>query len=83
MSDGITDAERQKREEVELWRKKVMEQFLSELSITTIVEDLVKRPGVTVIVVPPHEWYEIGSDREQWDAGVAGDSPARILVVTD
>ena len=81
MSDGISDAERQKREDVERWRIRAKEAFVSELSIKELADELSKREGVTVITVPPYEWYEIGSDREQWDAGVAGDSPARILVI--
>ena len=55
MSDGITDAERMKREEVERWRKMVKEQFVSELSTAELVGELCKRDAVLERL---HIWFE-------------------------
>ena len=85
MSDGITDAERMKREEVERWRIKVKEQFVSELSLSELVTEICKRDGVKEIVVPRYENFDIYSSVPE---GIRIEiknqpGPARILVVTD
>ncbi|TFG35622.1 MAG: BC1881 family protein [Nitrospirales bacterium] len=83
MSDGITDSERQKREDVERWRIRAKEAFVSELSIKELADELCKREGVTEYSIPLEGGYTVhaywkGNDRVQVNNG-----PARILVVTD
>jgi len=52
MNDGITDAVRMKNKEVEMWRKKAKEQFISELSKKELVDELCKREDVSKIDCP-------------------------------
>lgn len=74
MSDGITDAERVNREEVERWRIKVKEQFTLELSTKELVEELSKRDVMKDFV--PEKYCKMVGDK--WIHG-----PARILVVRE
>jgi len=83
MSDGITDAERMKREEVERWRKMVKEQFVSELSTAELVGELCKRDGVFHCGVDPEDDYvvRINYPKTHTFATEIGTGQATILVV--
>jgi len=47
MSDGITDAERMKNTEIAIWREKVIDEALPEISTEKLVAELCKRDDVT------------------------------------
>jgi len=83
MSDGITDAERMKREEVERWRVRAKEQFISEISTAELVNELCKREGVKEIVVPRYENFDIYSSVPEGIRIEIKNQPgaARILVI--
>ena len=80
MGDGITDAEREGREIAEEWKRREIAAFFSSRTTKEVVNELCKREGVKEIIILPYEWYQVSSEKEQWDHGTG---PARILVVVD
>ena len=46
MSDGITDANRMTRHDIELWRQRTKEEFISKLTTQELMDELSKREGV-------------------------------------
>lgn len=80
MSDGITDAERMKRQEVEMWRKKAKEQFIAELTTKELVDELSKREGITTYPIDPYIKYVVEDETGIYTQDTG---PARILVVID
>ena len=43
MSDGITDANRMTRQDIELWRQRTKEEFISKLTTQELMDELSKR----------------------------------------
>lgn len=85
MSDAFSDLEKQKRDEVERWRKLAKEQFVSELTTKEMVDELSKREGVHHITVHPYDDVIIlkSSPNSDPHSMYKNTGPARILVVTD
>jgi len=80
MSDGITDAEREGKHYIELWKERERDRILSEFTKKEIVEELCKREGVKEIWIEPYERYAIIPERSD---SVHDTGAARILVVID
>jgi len=84
MSDGITDAERECNCELcqQLRSARECQKLHGIIYFSTkeLTDELAKREGVKEIIIQPYEWYQVSSEKEQWDTGLG---PARILVVID
>jgi len=55
MSDGITDANRMTLHDIEIWRQRTKEEFVSKLTTKELVDELCKRGCVTTIIVEDDE----------------------------
>jgi serine phosphatase RsbU (regulator of sigma subunit) len=75
MSDGITDADREGKRNIERWRKSAIEQLLSTFDKEELIKELCKREGVTSDFTPKDYSKWLG---DKWIHG-----PARILVITE
>ena len=83
MSDGITDANRMTLHDIEIWRQRTKEEFVSKLTTKELVEELCKREGIEIIDVPDErKWYTTVTDECGFgiEAG-HGWGEATILVV--
>ena len=80
MSDGITDAEREGKHYIELWKERERDRILSEFTKKEIVEELCKREGVEEIVIPLEDYCELETTTH-FHKIYSG--AARILVVID
>ena len=55
MSDGITDANRMTLHDIEIWRQRTKEEFVSNLSTKELIDELCKRKSVTKHIVTDDE----------------------------
>lgn len=80
MSDGISDAEREGRRNIDRWKESAINQLLSTFTKEQLVGELCRREGVKEIVVSLEDYAYISHGRK---SSIKVDGAARILVVID
>jgi len=80
MSDGITDSNRMTLHDIEIWRQRTKEEFVSKLTTKELVEELCKREGMKKYVVPVGDYAYIARGKKP---SLRIDGAAIILVMKE
>ena len=84
MSDGITDANRMTLHDIEIWRQRTKEEFVSKLTKKELIDELCKREGVSTHIVDAFSYGRVfvglhaNGEVVSWETY---DTEATILVV--